>query len=49
MRAAEKRKVNVVQMKWLRSIVVVSRMVRNEEVRRRAEIERVGQLERMDE
>ena len=40
---------NVVQMKWLRSIVVVSRMVRNEEVRRRAEIERFGQLERMDE
>ena len=42
MRSAERRKVNVLEMKCLRSLVGVSRMdrVRNEEVRRRAEIER---------
>ena len=42
MRSAEKRKVNVLEMKCLRSSVGVSRMdrVRNEEVRRRAGIER---------
>ena len=42
MRSAEKRKVNGLEMKCLRSLVGVSRMdrVRNEEVRRRAGIER---------
>ena len=42
MRSAERRKVNVLQMKCLRSLVEVSLMdrVRNEEVRRRAGIER---------
>ena len=42
MRSAERRKVNVLEMKYLRSLVVVSRMDRvgNEEVRRRAGIER---------
>ena len=42
MRSAEKRKVNVLEMKCLRSLVGVSRMdrVRNEEVRMRARIER---------
>ena len=42
MRSAERRKVNVLEMKCLRSFVGVSRMdrVRNEEVRWRAEIER---------
>ena len=42
MRSAEERKVNVFEMKWLRSLVGVPRMdrVRNEEVRRRAGIER---------
>ena len=41
MRSAERRKVNVLEMKRLRSLVRVSRMdrVRNEEVRRRAGIE----------
>ena len=41
MRIAERRKVNVLQMKCLRSLFGVSRMdrVRNEEVRRRAGIE----------
>ena len=41
MRSAEGRKVNVLEMKCLRSLVRVSRMdrVRNEEVRRRAGIE----------
>ena len=41
-RSAERRKVNVFEMKCLRSLVGVSRMdgVRNEEVNRRAEIER---------
>ena len=41
MRSAEKRKMNVLEMKCLRSLVGVSRMdrVRNEEVRRRAVIE----------
>ena len=43
MRSAERRKVNVLEMKSLRSLVGVSRMdrVRNEEVRKRAGIERV--------
>ena len=42
MRNAERRKVNVLKMKCLRSLVGVSRMnrVRNVEVRRRAGIER---------
>ena len=42
MRSAERRKVNVLEMKCLRSFVGVSRMDRvgNEEVRRRAGIER---------
>ena len=42
MRSAERRKVNVLEMKCLRSLDGVSRMDRgrNEEVRRRAEIER---------
>ena len=42
MRSAERSKGNVLQMKCLRSLVAVSRMdrVRNEEVRRRAGIER---------
>ena len=41
MRSAERRKVNVLEMKCLRSLVGVSRMdrVRNEEVRRTAGIE----------
>ena len=42
MRSAERRKVNVLEKKCLRSLVGVSRMnrVRNEQVRRRAGIER---------
>ena len=42
MRSAERRKVNALEMKCLRSLIGVSRMdrVRNEEVRRRAGIER---------
>ena len=42
MRSAERRKVNVIETKCLRSLVGVSRMdrVRNEEVHRRARIER---------
>ena len=42
MRSAERRKVNVLEMKCLRSLVGVSQMdrVRNEEVRRRVGIER---------
>ena len=42
MGSAERRKVNVLEMKCLRSLVGVSRMdrVKNEEVRRRAGIER---------
>ena len=42
MRSTERRKVNVLEMKCLRSLVGVSRMdrVRNEEVRRRAGIDR---------
>ena len=42
MRSAERRKVNVLEIKSLRSLVGVSRMdrVRNKEVRRRAGIER---------
>ena len=41
MRSAERRKVNVLEMKWLRSLVGVSGMdsVRNEEVNRRAGID----------
>ena len=40
MRSDKRRKVNVLEMKWLRSLFGVSRMdrVRNEEVRRRAGI-----------
>ena len=39
MRCAEKRKLNVIEIKYLRSLVGASRMdkVRNKEVRRRAE------------
>ena len=42
MSSAERRKMNVLEMKCLRSLVGVSRMdrVRNEELRRRAGIER---------
>ena len=42
MRTAERKKVNILEMKCLRSLVVVSRMDRvwNKEVRRRAGIER---------
>ena len=42
MRSAERRKVNALEMQCLRSLVGVSRMdrVKNEEVRRRAGIER---------
>ena len=42
MRSAERRKVNVLEMKCLRSLVGVSRMdrVRNEEVRRRSGMQR---------
>ena len=42
MRSAERKKVNVLEMKYLRSLVGVSRMnrVRNEEVRMKAGIER---------
>ena len=42
MKSAESRKVNVFEMKCLRSLVGVSRMdrVRNDEVPRRADIER---------
>ena len=42
MRSAKRRKVNVLEIKGLRSLVEVSRMdrVRNEEVRRSAGIER---------
>ena len=41
MRSAERKKVNILEMKCLRSLVEVSQMdrVRNEEVRRRAGIE----------
>ena len=41
MKSAERTKVNVLEMKWLRSLVGVSRMdrVRNKEVRRRSGIE----------
>ena len=43
MKSAERRKVNVFEMKYLRSLVGVSRMcrVRNEGVRRRAGIEKI--------
>ena len=49
MRSAERRKVNVLEMKCLRSLVGVSRMyrVRNEEVRRRAGIEMSQQVEQI--
>ena len=40
MRSAERRKVNALQMKCLKSLVGVSRMVRNEEPLRRDGIER---------
>ena len=42
LRSAERRKVNILNMKCLKSLVGVSRMdrVRNEEMRRRAGIER---------
>ena len=42
MRSAERRKLNLLEIKCLRSLVAVSQMdrVRNEEVRRRAGIER---------
>ena len=42
MRSAERRKVNVIDMKCLRSLVEVSRLdrVRNKEVSRRAGLER---------
>ena len=42
MRSAERRKVNILEMKCLRNLFGVSRIdrVRNEEVRRRAGIER---------
>ena len=42
MRSAERRKVNILEMKCLRSLVRVSQMdkIRNEEVCRRAGIER---------
>ena len=42
MRSAERRKVNILEMKCLRSLIGVSRMdrVTNEEVRMRAVIER---------
>ena len=63
MRSPERRKVNVLEMECLRNLVGVSRMdrVRNEQVRRRAGIERelasrdlrvlrwFGHIERMDE
>ena len=61
MRSAERKKVNVLEMNCLRSLVGVSRMdrVRNEEELRRAGIERelaskdglrwFGHVERMDE
>ena len=41
MRSAERRKVNILEMKCLRNLVGVSRMdgVRNEEVRKRAGME----------
>ena len=40
MRSAERKKVNVLEMKCLRSLVGVSQLVRNEEVRRRFTIEK---------
>ena len=42
MRSAKRRKVNVLEMKCLRSLIAVSRIerVRNEEVCRRAGVER---------
>ena len=55
MRSAERRKINVLEMKCLRSLVGVSRMerVRNEEVLANRAVQRVlrwfGHVERMDE
>ena len=51
MRSAERRKVNVLEKKCLRNLVGVSRMDRvgNEEVRRRAGIERELQEEQIGE
>ena len=51
MRSAERRKVNVLEMKCLRSLVGVSRMdnVRNEVVRWRAGIERNLRVEQIRE
>ena len=52
MRSAERRKVNVLEMECLRSLVGVSRMdrVMNEEVRRRDGIEReLAQVEQIRE
>ena len=51
MRSAERRKVNVLEMKCSRSFVGVSRMdgVRNEEVRRRAGIKGSKRVEQIRE
>ena len=51
MRSAERRKVNVLEMKCLRSVVGVSRLdrVRNEEVRKRARIEISWRVEQIRE
>ena len=51
MRSVEKRKVNVLEMKHLRSLVGVSRMdrVRNDKVRRRAVIESQSAVEQIRE
>ena len=50
-RSAERRKVNVLEMKCLKNLVGASRMdrVRNEEVRRRAGIERELAVEKIRE
>ena len=50
MRSAERRKVNIVEKKCLRSLVGVSRMdrIRIEEVRSRAGIEREWRVERSE-
>ena len=50
MRSAERRKVNVLEIKYSRSLVGVSRMdrIRNEEVRRRAGIEGSKQVEQIE-
>ena len=51
MRSAKRRKVNVLEMKYLRSLVGVSRMdrVRNEDVRRRAGIKSEKRVEQIRE